>query len=359
VITRITEEALVPKAITDLFRPLADPRIFSLVFVLLVGSVAVLYLGAALAPFIVAGVVAYLLEGMVRFICRYRVPRIIAILVVFGVFLCALLVFLFVLMPTFVQQLTHLVGELPRMMEAFHGMVAKLAQAISGTIPAEFAESLLLSLAGLSQDVMANSASYLLQQVPGLVSLALYVVLVPFLVFFLLKDKDELIAGLVCLLPRDRSLLDKVLADVNAGVGGYVRGKFWELLILGTVTYIAFAVMGVRYAFLLGLFTGLSVLIPLLGVVVMMVPVVAIGLFQWGLSWEAFHPLMVYGFLQLADANILTPLILGETVKVHPLSIILAVMVFGMLWGVPGVFFAVPLAVLVKSVVRAVFAEPV
>ncbi|MBF0159731.1 MAG: AI-2E family transporter [Magnetococcales bacterium] len=341
-------------SLTDLLRPLANPQILTLVLVLAVGSGLVLHFSSAMAPFITAFVVAYLLERGVKLLQGWRVPRLMAVTVVFGLFLLLLNLFLFGVLPILMQQLTRLLGDLPRMIETFRTITAKLSDAVAGLIPAEFSEKLLLGIVTSFQDMVASSVSTLLQQLPGLVSLLLYLFLVPFLVFFFLKDKDELLDSIRQLIPRDRHLLRQVFNEVNIGVGGYVYGKFWELSLLGAITYLVFTIMAVPYASLLALLTGLSVLIPFLGVAVVAIPVLAIGLFQGGMEWEALHPLMAYGILQLVDANILTPLILGETVHVHPVSIMLAVFIFGSLWGIPGVFFAVPLAVLVKSVVKAI-----
>ncbi|HAT49303.1 MAG TPA: AI-2E family transporter, partial [Alphaproteobacteria bacterium] len=109
-----------------------------------------------------------------------------------------------------------------------------------------------------------------------------------------------------------------------------------------------------KYAFLVGLLTGLSVLIPILGLAVVALPVVVLGIFQWGLTWDAINPLIIYAVLQVIDGNILAPMILGETVKVHPTTIMLAVLFFGSIWGLSGVFFAVPLWVLLRSVLDAI-----
>ncbi|MGN7613750.1 AI-2E family transporter, partial [Magnetococcales bacterium HHB-1] len=99
--------------------------------------------------------------------------------------------------------------------------------------------------------------------------------------------------------------------------------------------------------------TGASVLVPFLGVAVVTVPVAILGLFQWGLTWEAAQPLFAYTLLQLIDGVVVAPLILGEAVKIHPITIIISVLVFGSFWGMLGVFFAVPLAVLMRSIVNA------
>lgn len=329
-----------------------EPQVLVLVLVLLVGSLILLFFGAALAPYFTAVITAYLLEGMVRGLQKLRLPRIVAVLIVFSLFLLLLNLLLFVLLPTLAVDLASISNEIPRITETFKKLLTQISTSASGFLNPEFAENMLLRLVETSQEMVGKSVTLLLKGVPGLISVALYLVLVPFLVFFFMKDKVVLLASVERYLPKERDLLHRVMFDVNAGVGGYVRGKFWEMLLLGATSYAAFVYIEFRYAILVAVLTGLSVLIPFLGLAVVTLPVVVLGILQWGLTWDAANPLIVYGILQAIDGNVVAPIILGETVKVHPTTIMLAVLLFGSLWGVVGVFFAVPLAVLVKSVIE-------
>ncbi|MBF0156428.1 MAG: AI-2E family transporter [Magnetococcales bacterium] len=339
-------------------RRLQDPQVMAMILVLTAVFLGILFFGAALAPYITGVVLAYLLEGMVRPLLRARLPRLPAVLVVFSIFLALLYFLFFGLVPNLVRQLTKLVGELPRITEALKGLLEKLSEMASGVADPEFVQHIVIQLVDGARELLTDSVTYLVHGLPGLLSLAIYLVLVPFLVFFFMKDKEEFLVYLGRFLPQDRELLTRVLRDADAGVGGYVRGKFWELLLLGLSSYVVFVLQGFDYAFLLGVLTGLSVLIPFLGLVVVMVPVAVLGVVQWGVSLEAMHPLLAYGILQAIDGNIVAPIILGETVKVHPTTIILSVLLFGSIWGLVGVFFAVPLVVLTKSVFEALVRLP-
>lgn len=333
-------------------RRLQDPQVAALIAALLVGSLVLFFFSAALAPYFTSVVVAYLMEGMIRNLQRIYFPRLLAVLVVFSLFLLLLTLLLFVLLPTLAGELARVSNEIPRATEMLKQLLRQLAESASGYVNSEFAENMLLRLVEASQELVGKSVPLLLKGVPGLISIVLYLVLVPFLVFFFVKDKDVLLAAFSRYLPQERGLLNRVLAEVNAGVGGYIRGKFWEMLLLGSTSYTAFLFIGFQYAFLVSALTALSVLIPFLGLAVVTLPVIVLGIFQWGLTWEATHPLIIYSILQLIDGNIVAPMILGETVQLHPTTIMLAVLLFGSLWGIVGVFFAVPLVVLVKSVLE-------
>ncbi|MEO5340640.1 MAG: AI-2E family transporter [Magnetococcus sp. MYC-9] len=339
-------------------RRLRDAQVAGLILALILGVLVLFFFGQALAPYFTAVVIAYLLEGVVRALRRIHCPRLLAVTLVFGLFLLTLSLLLFVLLPTLVTELVRISEEIPRITLTFKQLSRRLTESAAGYLNPEQVESMLLYLVDNSQEWVAKSVTFLLRGVPGLISVALYLFLVPFLVFFFMKDKEQLLAAFSRYLPGDRSLLDRVLREVNAGVGGYIHGKFWEMLLLGVSSYIAFALIGFHYAFIVGLLTGLSVLIPFLGLAVVTVPVVVLGVFQWGVTWDAANPLILYGILQLIDGNVVAPMILGETVHVHPTTIMLAVLLFGSLWGVIGVFFAVPLVVLVKSVLEALLPPP-
>ncbi|WP_193771342.1 AI-2E family transporter [Candidatus Magnetaquicoccus inordinatus] len=338
-------------------RRLHDPQIAGLMLVLVTGGLLIYLFGHALAPYLTALVIAYLLEGIIRALRRLHCPRILAVWLVFGLFLLMLNLLLFVLLPHLIVELARISEEIPRITTTIKQLSHQLTESAAGLFNPEQVESMLLHLVENSQELLGKSVTFLLRGVPGLISLTLYLLLVPFLVFFFMKDKEPLLAAFSRYLPGERALLERVLHEVNAGVGGYIHGKFWEMLLLAITSYIGFALIDFRYAFVVGLLTGLSVLIPFLGLAVVTIPVVLLGIFQWGASWEALHPLLIYGILQLVDGNIVAPLILGETVRIHPTTIMLAVLLFGSLWGVVGVFFAVPLVVLLKSVLEVLIPQ--
>ena len=126
-----------------------------------------------------------------------------------------------------------------------------------------------------------------------------------------------------------------------------------EISIVGGVTYVAFAWLGLNYAVLMATLVGLSVVIPYIGAALVTIPVAAIGLFQFGWEGEFFWLMASYGIIQALDGNVLVPLLFSEVVNLHPVVIIISVLLFGGLWGLWGVFFAIPLATLLKAVFSA------
>jgi len=178
-------------------------------------------------------------------------------------------------------------------------------------------------------------------------------ILAPILVFFFLKDKKKILDWLANFLPDNSELSLKVWTEVNLQISNYIRGKMWEILIVWGVSYFTFMLLKLQFSMLLSFFIGLSVLVPYIGATIMFFPVGIIAYFQWGLGSQFFYTLIALGIIQMLDGNLLVPLLLSGVVNLHPVAIIVAVLVFGGLWGIWGLFFAIPLATLVHAVIKA------
>ena len=177
--------------------------------------------------------------------------------------------------------------------------------------------------------------------------------MIPVLVFFLLKDKEQLIDWFKGYLPAERHLVSSVWADVEAQIANYVRGKAGEIVIVGAVSYVTFISLGLQYSALLATMVGFSVLIPYIGAAVITLPIAFVAYFQWGWGWSFGQVMIAYAIIQALDGNVLVPLLFSEALNLHPVAIIVAILVFGGLWGFWGIFFAIPLATVVQAVLKA------
>ncbi len=334
-------------------RQFADPQVVGLAALLLGGFVLVYMTGDMLAPVIAAGVIAYLLEGVVGMLERYRVPRLLAVILVFGLFIAFILFLIFGLLPLLSRQLTQLIQQLPAMIargqEALLTLPERYPELFSEAQVNDLIATIRADVLGFGQHVVSLS----LASVVGVLTVVVYLVLVPFMVFFFLKDKQRIIHWLKRYLPRRRRLVRQVWRDVDRQIGNYVRGKFFEIIIVWAVTYATFAILGLQFSMLLGVVVGLSVLIPYIGAAAATLPVALIAYFQWGLSTDFAYVVAAYAVIQALDGNLLVPLLFSEVVDLHPVAIIVAVLFFGGLWGFWGIFFAIPLATLVQAVLKA------
>ena len=195
--------------------------------------------------------------------------------------------------------------------------------------------------------------SFSVASIPGFIALVVYFILVPLMVFFFLKDTQSIFAWLGRFLPRQARLVHQVRDEVNTQIGHYIRGKFVELMIVFIVNLIIFQVMGLQYAVILAFFSGVSVLIPYIGVLIVSIPVALVAYLQFGLDPSFAYLMIAYGIVMVLDGNVLVPVLFSETMSIHPVAIIIAIIFFGGIWGFWGIFFAIPLATLVKSVIDA------
>ena len=326
-----------------------EEAIYLVVF-LLSAFLVLFVLGGVLAPVLTGLVIAFLLEGLVKRLKSLKLSEGLAVSVTLLVFFGGVVGFGLFVVPLVWEQLRALAAALPNII----GRLNEITQDLSTTLPEfvrpEQVEQWLNVVAGEIANLGGTLLEALITQSFGFVAVLIYLILVPVSVFFFLKDRRRLMDSFLALLPKERPLLDKVGAEMNIQLANYVRGKFIEILIVGSVTYVTFAVLNLNYAALLALIVGLSVLIPFVGAAVVTIPVALVAIIQFGWTLDLGYIMAAYAVIQGLDGNYLVPWLFSKVVDLHPMAIIVAVLAFGGLWGVWGVFFAIPLATLVKAI---------
>ena len=322
------------------------------IYLLVAGLVFLLLLltiGRYLAPVLTGFVFAYVLQGVVDRLVLWKVPLLLAVIIAMLLFVGGLLTLVLVILPVVWTQLKEVVVQLP-------GLVVRIQSALydfSEQNPSFLSQDRVDAVLANFRQTLADSSDLILPwlagQLPNLIATIIFLVLVPIAMFFFLKDREILLRYFARFLPKNRPTIDRIGQDLATQLGSYIRGKFLEILIVGTVTYIAFLLLGLKYAVLLALLVGLSVIFPFIGAAVVTIPVVVIALLQFGLSAEFFWIILAYTVIQTLDGNLLVPLLFAKVVKLHPLAIVASVLVFGGLGGVWGLFFAIPLAILIKA----------
>lgn len=335
-------------------RFLPNSQAVSLAIILIVGFALIYSLSNILMPVFASIVFAYLLEGLVGKAEKRGMPRLPALYLVFSGFMACLGFLLFYLMPLVSQQAVELIQNIPEIINSAQTGVMRLPEMYPKLISESKIQQMMLAvqreLLTYGQNVLSLSAA----SVVGLVSAMIYLFLVPMMVFFFLKDKALLISWFLQFMPRDRHLTVRVWREVDTQLGNYVRGKFAEIFILWFVSYATFATMGLNYAMLLAVLMGVQVIIPYIGATLVTFPVIGVAYFEWGLSGDDFmYVVIAYSIIQALDGVVLVPVLFSEAVNLHAVAIIIAILFFGGLWGFWGVFFAIPLATVVKAVLTA------
>ena len=274
-------------------------------------------------------------------------------MLVLGSFISLVFVVVLVLIPNLWAQLANLLSDLPHMFNRFNEWLLSLPERYPELIDAQTVESIFGTVKEKILSLGESALKLSLASIMNLVTLGIYAFLVPLMVFFLLKDKRQLIEGVSRFLPRNRTLASKVWVEMQQQIANYIRGKLVEILVVTAVTYAIFLTFGLNYPLLLAVAVGFSVLVPYIGAVLVTIPVVLVAIFQFGDTHTFWYILIAFVVSQLLDGNLLVPFLFSEVVNLHPLIIIIAVLIFGGLWGFWGVFFAIPLATLVKAVINA------
>ena len=342
------------KMITDWFRyQFNNPQVVFLTLFLFLLFVVVVLMGNMLAPLLAAVVIAYLLEGLVGVLEKTRLPRLIAVLVVYFAFLLFVVLILFGLLPLLSQQATQFVQQIPSMLNVGQDVLLKLPESYPEIVSADQISEIIVVIRSELTSWGQKLLSVSLASVMGLITILIYLILMPILIFFMMKDKEALVAWVARFAPSEHQLVGQVWSEVDRQIGNYVRGKFWEIVIVWFACVVTFSVLGLQYTMLLAVLVGLSVLIPFVGAAVVTIPVVFVAWFQWGFTGDFFVLVSAYLIIQALDGNLLVPMLFSEVNNLHPVAIIAAVLIFGGLWGILGVFFAIPLATLVHAVINA------
>ncbi len=310
-------------------RTFSDPQIVILTTVLLLSFIFIIYFGRTLAPFFASIVVAYLLESVIVRLERYKVPRAMAVGVVFLIFMAVMFVLLIWMVPRLITQITQLVQSLPSYFSTGLDFLRTLPEKYPHLVEQEQVKGIINKVTSevtiLGQQMLGKTVS----SVFSVFSIAVFLVVMPILVFFLLKDKAQIMAWLRQFIPRDSKLTLSVWRDI------------------------VFVFLDLDYAILLATLTGFSVLVPFIGAVAVTFPIALVAFVQFGWSAPFAYVMLSYGVIQMLDGNVLVPWLFSEVNNIHPVAIIVAVLFFGGIWGFWGVFFAIPLATLVNAIIQS------
>ena len=325
--------------------------IFSLAILLF--FLVISFFGSILTPFMISIVVAYLLVGMQKKIQSYDVSANVALIITFSVFIITGAALLIWLVPLLYMQLQAFILDVPNLINNFldfiSGLPAKFPDLVSSEQISIFFQAVSEEVSVIAQNIVKSSIS----GIQSAITFLLYIILFPILVYFFLFDRKNIIEGFLKIIPGKREMLTNIWAEMDIQLSNYVRGKTIEIFIVGIAAAIIFASLGLKYSALLSVLVGLSVIIPYVGAFLVTIPIVVVGLLQFGLGTEFYLLIGLYLLLQALDGNLLVPIIFSETVKLHPVVIILAVFIFGSMFGFWGVFFSIPIATFIKAVWNA------
>lgn len=313
-------------------------------------AIALLYFGrlffitVAFALFL-----AFAMRPFVSLLERARVPRVIAILLLLFVLIGGLVL----LIINVTAQFNQFYSELPRYQARIRDLVSQVMDFVNrlrermGNILPE--ESRAIREVKITESPLATTRAFV-AQIGETLHVLLYAAAIPFLTFFMLKDREKFGRVIEGMLARSPKLAGTdVTGAVSRTMTSYALGLAFVMLIMAGATTIALMILGVNYYYILGPIAGLAIMLPYVGVIFSTLPAIAVAYFQYD-GKKALLVLIVYAALQFLEGNVLTPFIVGGRVRLFPLTVMVAFIFWGLLWGLPGAILAVPMTSAIKVV---------
>lgn len=306
-----------------------------------------------LFPIVTSIIISYLLHNIVKIFNDLGFNKTISFTIVYLIFLTTFFIILLILIPLIFKQLVDLFNNLPFMLQIIKFKTSKfIMEKYPSTLSPEQTNMVFSNIISYVQSIGKTIVSASLLSIAIIIKWTLYILLIPILVFFLLKDYKEIIKWFKRLMPQKHNFLKKIWLATSKQISNYIRGKFIEMIIMIVTNYIVFKYYNLNYSDLLSIAVGLSVIIPYIGAIIISIPIIFISIAQFGTTYESLYIISLYTIIQFIDGNLLVPILFSEAVNLHPLSIMISIIIFGVIFNFYGIFLAIPLAIFSKAIIK-------
>ena len=346
-----------PWAASRLFRGLVYTILILAVLLLLQQLKPVLlqvygFLKAVLAPFIIAMIISYVLNPVVTLLAERRVPRSVAVLLIYAVFAAAVTVILLNAIPMIAEQVEQLNRHAPELTMRAQNLMDQLNN--HSFLPESVRNAINKSLIDLEKR-MAEAALSFMNNIGSMLNAVFVAFIIPFLAFYILKDLDAFERAIINYVPRSRRQgVIRLFKDIDEALGNYIRGQFIVCAIVGLLAYTGYWLIGLPYPLLLATFVAVTNVIPYLGPFIGAAPALLVAS-TVSLKMVLFT-VLVNTLCQIIEGNVISPQVVGRSLHMHPLTIIFALLVGGEIAGLIGMILAVPAFAAAKVVLQHLFA---
>ncbi|NOU91087.1 AI-2E family transporter [Paenibacillus sp. LMG 31460] len=309
------------------------------------------FIKAILTPFFIAVIISYILNPVVNILNQRKVPRTIAVLLIYSVFLSSLTVIIMNMTPMFVSQIAELNEHMPQMAMRAQSIVDGFNQ--NKLLPDSVRNGFNHSLTKLENSISMAISNYM-NQIGNTINMLFIAFIVPFVAFYILKDFQIIEKTALAIVPKEhRKKTIKLLIDIDTALGNYIRGQLLVCLIIGVLAYLGYWLIGMQYALLLASVVAVFNIIPYLGPFFGAAPAIIMA------STVSLKMLLFVALVNLAvqilEGNVISPQVVGRTLHMHPLFIIFALLVGGEVAGIVGLILAVPFFAVMKVIIQHVF----
>lgn len=310
------------------------------------------FMKAVLGPFIIAMIISYVLNPIVSILHERKVPRTIAVLLIYAVFCAAIAVLLVNLIPMFIGQVQELNQHMPELTMRAQNIVTDLNN--TSFLPESIRDGIDKALLGIEKKI-SESLFHFVNNIGSMLSAVFVVFIIPFLAFYILKDFDVFERTIITYVPKShRKNTVRLMKDIDQALGSYIRGQFLVCVIVGTLAYGGYLLIGMPYALLLASIVAITNVIPYLGPFFGAAPAL---LMASTVSLKMMiYVAIVNTLCQILEGNVISPQVVGRTLHLHPLLIIFALLAGGKIAGIAGMILAVPIFAACKVIVQHMFA---
>ncbi len=313
-------------------------------------------LGPVLMPFVFGAIIAYFLNPVCEKITRWGIPRWGAALLVLGVFGVVLILLAFALGPLLIEQVANFIHQVPTYINESKTYLEPKLQSFMRQIPGTKPQDLQQvggEYTGKILSVGSTILESLWQSGATIINLISLILIMPIVAYYLMKEWQNIIAKIDSWLPQAHApVIRHELEKIDRTLAGFVRGQATVCFVLGCFYGTALSLVGLNFAIFIGVMAGVISFIPLVGSTTGFVTAIVVALFQFGDFTHVAIVMGIFVFAQFVEGNFLTPTLVGESVGLHPLWIIFALMAGGYLFGFIGLLLAVPVAAVFGVLVR-------
>jgi predicted PurR-regulated permease PerM len=330
-------------------------RIFKIVIVLLVVAVMVwfmLKIRSTMTLLIISVLFAYILDPIASYFEYRGLSRIQATIIIFLFIATSFIVIFYFLIPPLIDELSNIQQSINS--GTATAFIEKVERLIQNSLPMVGESN--IDLKARISDFAANLSSSVFSLLLDMVSVVTTLIIIPFAVFFLLKDGPAMKTAFVSLIPnRYFEMTLNLLYKIDIQLGGFLRGQFFDASIVGLLAIFAMWLLNVKYYIVVGIFAGLTNMIPYVGPFSGAVAAVFVVLMSGGSGHQVLMVIMAFLIIQLSDNVLIQPLVVARSVNLHPLIIIFAVIIGGQFFGILGMLLAVPATGIIKVVAQELY----
>lgn len=303
-------------------------------------------------PLLLGGLLYYITEPIQRFLERRKAGRLTSILAVFVIILLVLTALAMIIIPMVTQQVQNLISRAPLIQNEIQDFF-NVALSYRDRLPFD-PEQYIQDALDRGSQMLSNLASNAFTIVTSTVSVLVTLILVPFFFFFMLKDHEKFIPSMVSpFRGTAKQFMTELLYDIDHTLRAFIQGQMLVSFILCIILYIGYVIVGLEYALLLALFALFMNLIPFVGPWIAFLPAALLAVIQdpFLLIWVSLITLIA----QQIESNLITPNVMGQTLKLHPLTVITVVLAAGNIAGFIGILIAIPTYAVIKTIIQNIW----